>query len=110
MPLHPQIPLSPTRDAALCMDARMLVTTAGTGVSSYARQLEQAHAAISDSHALLTDRVALDRAAPAPLGRPGRWLRALIPGARSARMLATGQGKTLLFAPDLFRLAQVYFD
>ena len=90
----------------LCMDARMLVSAGGTGVSSYARQLQHAHEAISENHALLSDRPALDREAPAPLGRAGRWLRAIAPGVRRARPAA----ERLLVAPDVFRVAQVYFD
>jgi glycosyltransferase involved in cell wall biosynthesis len=107
-PQNPPYTLGP--DLHLCMDARMLVTVAGTGVSSYARQLKRAHAAISGDHALLTDRIALDRSPSAPLGRAGRWLRALLPGERSARTIGAGMGETLLFSPDVFRLAQVYFD
>lgn len=100
-------PIAPIR---LCMDARMLVSAGGTGVSSYARQLLQAHAAISPDHALLSDRTALDLPAPAPLGRAGRWARALAPGARTARATASDEGQDLLVAPDVFRVAQVYFD
>jgi glycosyltransferase involved in cell wall biosynthesis len=92
------------------MDARMLVGEGGTGVSSYARQLRRAHAAIGGTHDLLADRSALDLPPPAPLGRAGRWLRAVVPGTRRARALPTPGGETLLFAPDIFRLAQVYFD
>src|SRR4051812_34908784 len=75
----------PLPPLALCTDARMLVSAGGTGVSSYARQLLQAHAAISRDHSLLSDRALLDQPAPAPLGRGGRWLRALLPGPRAAR-------------------------
>lgn len=102
MAKQPQNPLSVTR---LCMDARMLVGTGGTGVSSYARQLQMAHQAISADHSLLTDRI--DPALPpAALGRLGRWLRALLPGPRQASLLETGA----VYVPDLFRVAQVYFD
>lgn len=100
-------PMPPIR---LRMDARMLVSAGGTGVSSYARQLLQAHATISPDHALLSDRTALDEPAPAPFGRMGRWARALVPGARVARQLASPPGQELLVAPDVFRVAQVYFD
>lgn len=102
-------PIAPIR---LCMDARMLVSAGGTGVSSYARQLMQAHATISPDHALLSDRVALDLAASAPFGRAGRWARALVPGPRTAQTVVTGQDQSqeLLVAPDVFRVAQVYFD
>jgi glycosyltransferase involved in cell wall biosynthesis len=92
----------------LCMDARMLVTSGGTGVSTYARELQRAHSRISETHVLLSDRPILDGPAPAPLGRAGRWLRALMPGVRQARPSATGEN--LLVAPDVFRIAQVYFD
>lgn len=88
----------------------MLVTAGGTGVSSYARALRRAHAAISHDHQLLSDRAALDRPAPAPLGRAGRWLRALVPGARFAHAGTGLAGERLLLAPDIFRVAQVYFD
>jgi len=88
----------------------MLVSTGGTGVSSYARQLLQAHAAISGDHALLSDRALLDQPAPAPLGRAGRWLRALLPGPRNAQLLGGADEKGLLVSPDVFRVAQVYFD
>ena len=100
-------PAQPTR---LCMDARMLVSAGGTGVSSYARILLQAHATISRDHALLSDRAMLDQPAPAPLGRPGRWLRALMPGVRDARASTDARAQDLLVAPDVFRVAQVYFD
>jgi glycosyltransferase involved in cell wall biosynthesis len=93
----------------LCMDARMLVTQSGTGVSSYARALRQAHAAISDTPTILSDRMLPDRP-PARLGRPGRWLRALAPGAQKARSHTGPSGEGIFFAPDVFRLAQVYFD
>ncbi|HWI85668.1 MAG TPA: glycosyltransferase family 1 protein [Sphingomonas sp.] len=86
----------------------MLFTGSGTGVSSYARQLRRAHQAIGD-YRLLADRPALDQPPPAPFGRVGRWVRALLPGARVAR-LADGVEGTRFFAPDIFRLAQVYFD
>ena len=88
----------------------MLATAGGTGVSSYARQLRGAHESLSAAQALLSDRPVLDQPAPAPFGRAGRWLRALVPGTRQAHMLAGTGGSSLLFAPDIFRLAQVYFD
>ena len=94
----------------LCMDARMLVSAGGTGVSSYARILLDAHATISGDSALLSDRAILNQPAPAPLGRPGRWMRALLPGARTMRPLTDASGQALLVAPDVFRVAQVYFD
>jgi glycosyltransferase involved in cell wall biosynthesis len=100
----------PAQPIRLCMDARMLVSAGGTGVSSYARQLLQAHTTISRDHALLSDRAILDQPAPAPLGRAGRWLRALAPGIRTARPLAAADGQELVIAPDVFRVAQVYFD
>lgn len=102
---------NPLTAPTLCMDARMLATVGGTGVSSYARQLRRAHAALRSRHGLLTDRAPLDAPPPAPFGRVGRWLRALAPGARVAHAAAFDSGtETLLFAPDLFRVAQVYFD
>lgn len=94
----------------LCMDARMLVSAGGTGVSSYARELLRAHQAISPAHALLSDRPVLERPAPAPFGRAGRWLRALLPGARHAASVPESPDPRLLVAPDVFRVAQVYFD
>ena len=100
--LEPGLPLR------LCMDARMLVTAGGTGVSSYARELQRAHRTISEAHSLLSDRPVFDGPAPSPLGRAGRWLRALMPGIRQARASATGEN--LLIAPDVFRVAQIYFD
>lgn len=100
----------PAQPMRLCMDARMLVSAGGTGVSSYARQLLQAHSTISQAHSLLSDRANLDCPAPAPLGRAGRWLRALVPGARATRPLDDDAGQDLLVAPDVFRVAQVYFD
>jgi len=64
MATEPQYPgVSPAPLLRLCMDARMLVGTGGTGVSSYARQLLQAHASISQDQALLSDRALLDRPA-----------------------------------------------
>ena len=99
-----------TQPMRLCMDARMLVSAGGTGVSSYARQLLQAHATIGHDHALLSDRAKLDQPAPAPLGRPGRWLRALVPGARNAQVSTDAGGRDLVVSPDVFRVAQVYFD
>jgi len=94
----------------LCMDARMLVTAGGTGVSSYARQLRHAHSTISNARALLSDRAMLDAPAPASLGRAGRWLRALAPNTRRAEELAGSDAERVLVAPDVFRVAQVYFD
>ncbi len=88
----------------------MLVSTGGTGVSSYARQLLQAHAAISRDQALLSDRTRLDQPAPAPFGRAGRWLRALLPGPRNALSPSEAAEQDLLVSPDVFRVAQVYFD
>jgi glycosyltransferase involved in cell wall biosynthesis len=99
----------PGKPPRLCMDARMLVSAGGTGVSSYARELLRAHATISRDHSLLSDRATLGQPAPAPLGRAGRWLRALAPGVRNAAAL-TADGQELLVAPDVFRVAQVYFD
>jgi glycosyltransferase involved in cell wall biosynthesis len=107
-PQYPGIDSAPP--LRLCMDARMLVSAGGTGVSSYARQLLQAHATISRDHSLLSDRASLDQPAPAPLGRAGRWIRALVPGARDTRPSAADDGQDLLVAPDVFRVAQVYFD
>jgi len=92
------------------MDARMLVSTGGTGVSSYARQLLQAHAAISQDHSLLSDRALPDRPASAPFGRAGRWLRALLPGPRNAHVRKGAAEQDWLVSPDVFRIAQVYFD
>jgi glycosyltransferase involved in cell wall biosynthesis len=92
----------------LCMDGRMLISAGGTGVSSYARQLQCAHEAISADRLLLSDRPDLDGDAAAPLGRAGRWLRALAPGVRQ-----TERGDSadhMVVAPDVFRVAQVYFD
>jgi len=100
----------PAQPIRLCMDARMLVSTGGTGVSSYARQLLCAHRTISPDQALLSDRAALDLPAPSPFGRAGRWARALVPGMRSARIQADRPDQELLVAPDVFRVAQVYFD
>ncbi len=86
----------------------MLVPGEGTGVSSYARQLRRAQRAIHGGSILLTDRPRLDGPAPAPLGRLGRWSRALLPGARPAR--PSPDDESLLEASDVFRVAQVYFD
>ena len=110
MATEPQYPGADPAPLRLCMDARMLVSAGGTGVSSYARQLLQAHANISRDHSLLSDRELLDQPAPAPLGRAGRWLRALLPGARDTRLLDSASGPSLLVSPDVFRIAQVYFD
>lgn len=88
----------------------MLVSAGGTGVSSYARELLRAHAGISPTHALLSDRPALEHPAPAPFGRAGRWLRALRRGTRHAAPSPGGPDPRLLVAPDVFRVAQVYFD
>jgi glycosyltransferase involved in cell wall biosynthesis len=59
---------------------------------------------------MLADRPALDRPAPSPLGRAGRWVRALHPGIREARALASCDDGRLFVAGDVFRIAQVYFD
>ena len=88
----------------------MLVSAGGTGVSSYARELRRAHRAISDTSALLSDRAVLEQAAPARFGRAGRWLRALMPGERNAQEMPGCASERLLVAPDIFRVAQVYFD
>jgi len=111
MATEPQYPgVSPAPVLRLCMDARMLVGTGGTGVSSYARQLLQAHASISQDQALLSDRALLDQPASAPLGRAGRWLRALLPGPGDAQLREGADERKLLVSPDVFRVAQVYFD
>lgn len=101
---------NPAAPLRLCMDARMLVSAGGTGVSTYARQLRRAHATISDVRALLSDRPDLDQPAPSPFGRAGRWLRALVPATRQAIELSGAKCGELLVAPDVFRMAQVYFD
>ena len=88
----------------------MLVSAGGTGVSSYARELRRAHRTISDTSALLSDRPVLEQPASAPFGRAGRWLRAFVPGARSALEMPGYASERLLVAPDIFRVAQVYFD
>jgi len=88
----------------------MLVSAGGTGVSSYARELRHAHRTISDTGALLSDRLILEQPAPARFGRAGRWLRALVPGERHAREVPARGGEDLLVTPDVFRVAQVYFD
>jgi glycosyltransferase involved in cell wall biosynthesis len=98
--------LDPGLPLRLCMDARMLISAGGTGVSTYARELQRAHRTISEAHALLSDRPILDGPAPSPLGRFGRWLRAFMPGIRQA----LARGENLLVAPDVFRVAQIYFD
>src|SRR4051812_5902496 len=109
MTVDPQTPPS-APDIRLCMDARMLTAAGGTGVSSYAHQLQRAQASISGASLLLTDRPTWDGLAPAPFGRPGRWLRALWPGARPARAIMGERGEPLFYAPDVFRVAQIYFD
>lgn len=84
----------------------MLDAPGGTGVSSYARALLAAQRTIGGDSLVLRDRPAED-----PVGtRPGRWLRALAPGERRARIVALGGGGRRLVARDIFRLAQVYFD
>ena len=87
----------------------MLNTAGGTGVSSYAVQLQRAQAAISRSSMLLTDRPTLGGEA-AGFSRPGRWMRALWPGTRFARTRAAQQGQPFFYAADVFRIAQIYFD
>lgn len=94
----------------LGMDARMLAARGGTGVSSYAHQLRRAQATIQPASIVLTDRLGAEGPAAPLLGRPRRWLRALWPGAQRARTLGDSQGGTQFCAPDVFRLAQIYFD
>ncbi|WP_442678972.1 glycosyltransferase family 4 protein [Sphingomonas sp. ASY06-1R] len=88
----------------------MLTARGGTGVSSYAHQLRRAQATIQPASIVLTDRLTVEGPAPALLGRPGRWLRALWPGAPRAKSFDDVQGGTRFYAPDVFRLAQIYFD
>lgn len=102
----------PQKNRTLCMDGRMLAA-AGTGVATYARALHAGQATIADRRFVLTDRASLAPSGPLgpAAGRIGRWLRALPPIARTARPgRDAASGEALLIAPDLFRLAQVYFD
>lgn len=102
MPSDPQNP-------TLAMDGRMLGETRG-GVATYARALARAQRAIDPGSLVLRDG---PRDSPSPVGQ-GRWrrrLRALMPGVRTAEArAATPPHPADLHAPDVFRLAQVYFD
>ena len=73
-------------------------------------QLRRAQATIQPASIVLTDRLGAEGPAAPLLGRPRRWLRALWPGAQRARTLGDSQGGTQFCAPDVFRLAQIYFD
>ncbi|WP_294390635.1 glycosyltransferase family 1 protein [uncultured Sphingomonas sp.] len=94
-------------NAMLCADARMVGSAGGTGVTRYARALVAAQTALAADHWLLGDDTAF--AARQSRGQQvARWLRALPPGGVRAGVAADGTRR--LHAPDLFRLAQVYFD
>jgi len=82
----------------VCIDARGLLTRHGTGVATYA-------AGLADS--LAGAGLAVERLAEAgEHGRLRRWAAALPPGARAAPRVEPG----LRASPDVFRMAQVYFD
>jgi glycosyltransferase involved in cell wall biosynthesis len=102
MPVLPQ-------NLLLCADARMLAGTGGTGVTRYARALVTAQARITARPVLLRDDT-LFGSRVAPAARVARWIRALRPGARAAWWADGTDGRRILHAADLFRLAQVYFD
>jgi glycosyltransferase involved in cell wall biosynthesis len=92
------------------MDGRLLFD-AQTGVGTYARSLHAAMTGLFAHPILLTDRI--DTAVPprVPFEGPRRIARAAWPGMRAAiddgRDLA---GWQRFRVPDLYRLAQVYFD
>jgi len=91
--------LQPQNHLPLAIDGRMIGAAGGTGVSSYARGLLRALGEIGPAPLTLTD------GAP-PQGRITRWARALAPGARPAFRV----DPATWLAPDIFRIAQIYFD
>lgn len=89
------------QNVPLALDGRMLVH-GGTGVASYARALAYAQRSLSACALTLHD-ASSDGGGSG--GRWGRRLRALWPGEVRIR-----REEDAFRAPDLFRLAQVYFD
>lgn len=79
-----------------------MLVDGGTGVASYARALAEAQGRLSTSKLVLGEASAASGNAS---GKWGRRVRALWPG--GVRVIREGGA---LHAPDLFRLAQVYFD
>jgi glycosyltransferase involved in cell wall biosynthesis len=98
----------PPPNLRLCADARLLGSAGGTGVARYTRALLDAQAALACDPLVLRDD-AMFGAPQSWRDRAGRWGRALVPGARTVRLLDDGE-QQVLHGPDLFRLAQVYFD
>lgn len=102
MPFEPQ-------NTRLAMDGRMFAAPPG-GVATYARALRHAQRTIDPESLVLSD----DTRDPLRRIDHGRWprrLRALVPRARTA----SDRGATIdhpadFHVPDVFRLAQVYFD
>lgn len=82
----------------VCIDARGLLTRHGTGVATYAAGL---------ADCLAGGGLEVERLAEAgEHGRLRRWMAALPGGVRAAPLLGPG----LRASPDVFRMAQVYFD
>lgn len=85
----------------IAVDERTLAN--GTGVGTYARSARQAVAQLTDQPFSLVDR----RSSDEPL--PSLWqtrARALLPIGKRASVLSGGS----LFAGDVYRLAQIWFD
>ena len=88
----------------MCVDARML-GEGGTGVSSYARGLQQALGLLG-TPLLLTDRFAeRDLGERRRVEKAARWI-----GTRVAQTTHVRLKGDRLLAPDIFRRAQVHFD
>jgi glycosyltransferase involved in cell wall biosynthesis len=98
----------PSPNLRLCADARLLGGAGGTGVARYTRALVDAQTALAPDALVLTDD-GLFGESQSWQQRAGRWARALVPLPRRAH-LQDRDGRQMLHAPDLFRLAQVYFD
>lgn len=95
-----------SQDKPLCVETRMLFGE-GTGVGTYARAVRHAQQAMGAACHVLADRAGPGDRVPA---RWERWLRAIAPQARRAAPAVLPDIGAAFVAPDLFRLAQVWFD
>lgn len=91
----------------VCIDGRML-GPGGTGVSTYARGLRAALPLAGYEPLVLAETAGwLERKGWPGLARARRWIDAARPGARRAERVG---GNPAISAPEIFRIAQLFFD